>query len=148
MHSGLRKLQGICLGSADEAIATIVLVNAVDTGAATRLQQSIFGGIHYATRSLVRSIIDDFSNEQGVFNLDHMAWQYGLDVTPEGPVTEIDVPEHVCVEEDMIYQGHYGAPGKGSAHECSICHRRWAKIGDTFYEESTNMHMMTIDDVR
>lgn len=99
--------------------------------------------------------INDFTSRGGQFNIDHPAWQLGIDTTPEGPSIPSDEPgaddgstTHVCVPEDLIYDGHYAAPGIGIAMHCGICSKAWSKIGDQYHEAESMAHIGTIDDFR
>lgn len=153
MNSALSILLGMHDGDAEDTVATVVLVHVCETdGASNEAQRIMFSSLSSATVYHARRVIGEFSNKEGMFNLDHVAWQLGIDTTAEGPMIEAPTGDgddvHVCVEENMIYDGHYGAPGRGMAMHCKICNKRWAKIGDTFYEESIGAHILNPDDVR
>lgn len=149
MNKDLETLLKMVNDDDDECIATLVLVNAYHTRTATVDQELLYELMHPAVAVRARAVIREFSNREHVFNLDHVAWQLGIDVTPEGPQVEIVVPTHdSCVEEDMAYDGHIAAPGRGIAMHCRTCQKAWVKIGPTFYPADEGPFLMTIDDVR
>jgi hypothetical protein len=56
--------------------------------------------------------------------------------------------EHDCVAADtLVFVAVYGAPGTGTAWDCTACGRAWSRIGDTFTPAESGAHILTLDDV-
>lgn len=141
MNSNLDHLYRILEHDAEQTIAMLNLVHAYDTRNATAEQDVLFANLHTAIVRVARRTIHDFTSREGKFNIDHPAWQLGIDTTAEGP------DDHLCDETTLDYEGHYGAPGTGTAHKCRVCGKRWALVGETFFEEELGMHILKPEDV-
>lgn len=55
---------------------------------------------------------------------------------------------HVCTtdREHLDFEGHYGAPGVGSAWSCKECGKGWSLVGGAFYDPAEMVHLMTEED--
>jgi len=147
MNGRLADLVRMLKGDDEEAIAVIVMCNAYVAGTATPEQRQEFITLHPAINLRTLQVIEEFTNRAGEFNLDHIAWQLGIDISAEGPQAEVAVPDHACVEEELIYDSHIAAPGYGIAMHCGRCNKRWVKVGDTFYEADAGPIELTLFDV-
>lgn len=133
------------IGDAEATIETIMIVQAVSNNTATREERDKFHRMGESTVRVSMRIIRDFTSVSGVFNIDHIAWQLGVDITAEGPSIPDD---HICLEEYMIYDGHVAAPGMGIAMHCKVCTKHYIKIGNTFYPADEGAHIMIPEQVR
>ena len=134
MNSHLVRLHRACDLNAEKTMFTLHVVLAYDTELTSSRERRAYGRLHPNTAMCARDVIRDFTSTTGLFNVDHPAWQLGLDTTGRGPMIADDDGTHVCVEERLIYLGHYVTPGRGSSHRCSTCFKIWSKIGDQYAE--------------
>lgn len=155
MNVNLERLWKMMLRDDEETMSILMVVHAHDTNSATTMQASEFHHMHLAMSNTARNVIRDFTSQAGLFNINHVAWQLGIDTTAAGPSIPNDTPgaddgsdTHVCVSEDFIYEGHYAAPGTGISYKCSICSKMWVQIGDQYHEAEAMAHILTLDDVR
>ena len=57
-------------------------------------------------------------------------------------------PVHDCqAAGTLTFVAVYGAPGVGQAWECAVCHRQWARLGDTFWPAEYGAHILSPHDV-
>lgn len=121
---------------ADRTMLVIEAVLANDTNLSTGRQRREYRRLHPNMVAMARAVIKEFTSRTGLFHIDHPAWQLGLDMTAAGPsyhVVEDDF-DHVCADQDLIYQGHYVTADRGTSHMCSICSKMWDKIGNEYTE--------------
>lgn len=50
-------------------------------------------------------------------------------------------PPAVCHPDSLLFLGQYGAPGIGSAYECSVDGSSWSKLGGTYYPAEWGVHI-------
>lgn len=132
-------------GDAEATIETIMIVQAVSNNTATREERDKFHRMSESTVRVSMRIIRDFTSVSEKFNIDHIAWQLGVDTTAEGPRIPDD---HNCDETAMIYDAHIAAPGFGIATHCGVCSKQWIKVGATYYPADEFVPELTPEDVR
>lgn len=133
------------LGDAEAAIEMVMLVQAVSTNTATRDERNKFDRLPASHVRVCMRIIRDFSSIEGKFNIDHIAWQLGVDTTAEGPRIPDD---HNCDDTTMIYDAHIAAPGFGVATHCGVCSKQFVKIQNTYYPANEYVPELTPEQVR
>lgn len=163
MHQSLVDLLGITR-DAEQTLLIIDAVYSTDNPAHTTPDDAAeVRTLSEREIELARLVIFDFTNIHNVFGYDAVVWMLGVDTRGPGPIATDQpstdqelvpphaqplLPDHVCLEEDMIYEGHIGAPGHGVAFSCRICTAQWVKIGSQFHEAEAGAHILSPDDVR
>lgn len=110
-------------------------VLAMDTELASSRQQRAYRRLHTNAIQSARAVIRDFTSRTGMFNLDHVAWQLGVDTSLVLSGSDEPCPApYGCPIEGLIYVGHYVTPGRGVSYKCSTCSKTWSKIGDQYAE--------------
>lgn len=117
----------------EKTMSVLRTVLANDTALASPRQERGYRRLHTNMVSQARVVIREFTSRTGLVNFDHLAWQLGVDTTPDEPT--ISAENHDCAPGDLIYLGHFITPGRGSSHRCETCGKSWSKIGDQYAED-------------
>lgn len=129
----------------DEAVIEMVMITfAIGNNTATAEEREKYNSMNPDLLAGAMRIVRDFSDKDGRFNIDHVAWQLGIDTTAEGPTIPAD---HACDNQAMIYDGHIAAPGYGIATHCGTCSKAWIKVGNTYYPADEFVPELTPEDV-
>lgn len=134
MNQNLASLNRMSELDPERAMFILNTVLAFDTETASGRQRRAYRRIHANVISMARAVIRDFTSNTGLINVDHPAWQLGIDTTAAGPTIETYYADHVCDETTLSYVGHHVTPGRGVVFKCRVCSKSWDKIADQYSE--------------